>query len=343
VTVAVKSASQDSVEFLAAEMANPNSQWSLGTFGGIAEFMRDRDEPVTLARNGNRLSAVTPRGGVRIVVRPDLRLFASESTTRESWAHRISLCLREDQCAMNQRRVLTELGPDTEALRDADRSGILFDLGIGALQSDLCVRIADMEVVTKLRPHVGRPLMEQGNPAMGIIFAYNPPRVFISKVGRVEVYQPIPPANGKSPEGPHTHVLPNLLAHQRTHAATEPVPDGYVPCAHLYPAHPVRDGLGNSLPFDAARHANFQDLLKNYGDPEFVALKQKVVAAVGAGDDPSVVTVTDKRFARANVRVTLRQLKAAQSESPSLKAWMAAHERPHEIEEEEEERHRHHR
>ena len=59
---------------------------------------------------------------------------------------------------------------------------------------------------------------------------------------------------------------------------------------------------------------------------------------------PSVVTVTDKRFARANVRVTLRQLKAANVESPSLAAWMAAHERPGEIDiDEDEERHRHHR
>jgi hypothetical protein len=298
---------------------------------------------VTLTRNGNAFSAVTARGGVRIVARPDLRLFASESTTRESWAHRISLCLREDQCAMNQRSVLTELGPDQEALREADRDAILFDLGIGALQSDLCVRIADTSVVEKLRPHVGRPLMEHGNPAMGIIMAYNPPRVFISKVGRVEVYQPIPPANGKSPEGPHTHVLPNLLAHRRTHAATEPVPDGFVPCAHLYPAHPVRDGLGHSLPFDPARHTNFQNLLKDYGDPEFFKLKQTVVEAVAAGDDPSVVNVTDKRFARANVRVTLRQLKAAQVESPSLKAWMTAHERPGDLEDEDEQRQHQHR
>ena len=338
-SVAVKT-----LEFLAAEVANPETQWSLGTFGGIAEFMRDRDEPVTLARTDKSVSAVTARGGVRIEPRADLRLFASESTTRESWAHRISLCLRDDQCAMNQRTVLTELGPDTQALREADRKHILFDLGIGALQADLCVRIGDPEVVAKLRPLCGRALLEPGNPAMGIILAAHPPRVFISKIGRIEVYQPIPAANGQSPEGPHTHVLPNLLAHRRTHAATEPVPDGFVPCAHVYPAHPVRDGLGHALPFNAERHASFQDLLKNYGDPEFFALKQRVVKAVGAGEDPSVITVTDKRFARANVRVTLRQLKAANVESPSLKSWMAMHERPGDIEkdEEDEERHRHH-
>jgi hypothetical protein len=39
------------------------------------------------------------------------------------------------------------------------------------------------------------------------------------------------------------------------------------------------------------------------------------------------VPITDSRFARTNVRVALRQLKAAQAGSPGLAAWMAAHER----------------
>ena len=35
---------------------------------------------------------------------------------------------------MNQRRALTELGPDREALRERHRAATLFDLGLGALQ-----------------------------------------------------------------------------------------------------------------------------------------------------------------------------------------------------------------
>jgi hypothetical protein len=34
-------------EFLAAQMADPGTSWSLGTFGAIAEFARDADEPLT--------------------------------------------------------------------------------------------------------------------------------------------------------------------------------------------------------------------------------------------------------------------------------------------------------
>ena len=79
---------------------------------------------------------------------------------------------------------------------------------------------------------------------MGLLLETNPHRVFISRIGRIEVYQPIPPPSGKSPDGPHTHVLPKLLKSGRTHAATEPIPEGWIPCAHLYPQHPARDAGG---------------------------------------------------------------------------------------------------
>jgi hypothetical protein len=84
-------------------------------------------------------------------------------------------------------------------------------------------------------------------------------------------------------------------------------------------------------------------MLRRYGNPEFIALKQRVAAAIAAGEDPSVVEVTGHRFARTNVRVTLRQLKALREETPSLAAWMAAHERGGEADGDDEDRHRHHR
>ena len=58
-----------------------------------------------------------------------------------------------------------------------------------------------------------------------------------------------------------------------------------------------------------------------------VALKQQVLNAIAAGADPSAIAVTDQRFARTNIRVTLRQLKAQHETAPSLDAWLAAHER----------------
>jgi hypothetical protein len=312
--------------FLASQISDAETQWSLGTFGAIAEFTRDPDEPVDLACDDGAISAVTARGGVRIALRPDLRLTAFETTTKESWNHRIALCLPADRCSMSRREVLTELGPDEAALRATDRRAILFDLGIEALQVDVCVRVSDAKVAAQLRAHCGAPVVAPGSPAMSVILATSPHRVFISRLGRIEVCQPIPPHDGRSPQGPHTHVLPDLLKHRRTHAATEPIPDGFVPCAHVYPPHPAKDVLGEPRAFDPARHDAFQCMLRLFGDPEQIALKQRVIAAVAAGEDPSVVSATRNRFARTNIRVALRQLRAAERTVPALAAWLAAHE-----------------
>jgi Family of unknown function (DUF6925) len=322
-------------EFLAAQMADPRTSWSLGTFGAIAEFAREADEPLTLSRSDAVLAAVTARGGIRIEPPNGVRLFASESITRDSWNHRIALCLPERQCAMNQRTALTELGPDKEALREQDREATLFDLGLGALQVDVCVRVADAHVAAELRSHSGRALFDPSNPAISVILAANPHRMFMSQLGRIEVYQPIPPADGKSPTGPHTHILPKLLHHRRTHAATELVPEGFIPCGHLYPAHPAKDALGRPRPFDPARHLAFQKMLRDFGDPGLYALKQQVAAAIGAGEDPSGIAIGDDRMARTSIRVALRQLKAAGEMSPSLTTWLSAHERADQVEMEE--------
>ena len=202
---------------------------------------------------------------------------------------------------------------------------MLFDLGLGALQVDCCIRTADRALTEGLRAHAGRSLFEPGNSAMGLILAASPHRVFMTRGGRAEVYQAIPHPGGKAPEGPHTHVLPKLLAHRRTHAATEPIPRGLVSCAHLYPAHPLRDAQGRARAFDAARYGAFQRLLSRYGDAEHVRMKRNVIKAVSAGAGPEAIAMPTDRFAQASIRIALRQLKASEGTSPALAAWFAAH------------------
>jgi hypothetical protein len=309
------------IDLLQREISNPDTQWSLGTFGAIAEFSRDHDEPVRLAQSNEGVSAVTPRGGIALTPHAAIRPFASEGITRTGWNQRIALCLPMHDCAMNQRAALTEIGPDHQAPREEDREAILFDLGLGALQADFCVRIGDHSLAARLREHAGRNLFEPGNPAMGMILAANPHRVFLSRLGRIEVYQPIPPPSGKSPEGPHTHVLPRLLQSRRTHPATEPVPQGWIPCAHLYPPHPARDGLGEARPFDATHHDAFQRMMAACGDPAALAAKRRVVDAVLAGEPPTAVA--GDRHGRISVRIALRQMRSQDHASAALSAWLA--------------------
>ena len=324
------------LDLLASHLSDADTAWSIGSFGAIAEFMRDADEDVILDRVHGAIAAVTARGGVRIVVHEKMQPVASESLTMQSWSHRVSLCLPEDSCRMGGRTVLTEIGLDAKALRADDRTAVLYDLGLGTLQLNACIRTGDAGVVAALRKWTGQSLFEPGNAAMGVILAANPHRVFESRLGRVEVYQPIPTPGGKSPEGPHTHVLPRLLRHKRTHAATEFVPAGFVPCAHLYPPHPARDALGTSTAFCQNRHASFQRLLARFGEPKFLDVKRRVHEGVSAAQTPFALSSLDDRFSRAALRIALRQIKMSGEGAPLIDAWIAAHDRfnPTETEEE---------
>ena len=322
-------------ELIADQLADPEAQWSLGTFGAIAEFMRDADEPAEVVREEPVAAVVTPRGGIRLEVRPGLRPIAFETITTQSWSQRVAFCLPERESTTSRRTVLTELGPDAQALRAQDRGGVLFDLGLGVLQVDCCIRTSDAALTDGLRAHAGRSLFEHGNLAMGLILRHSPHRVFMTRAGRAEVYQAIPVPGGTAPEGPHTHVLPKLLAHGRTHAATEPIPKGWVSCAHLYPAHPLRDGYGRARPFDGGRYAAFQRLLSRHGDAEHLQLKQNVIKALNAGAGPEAIAMPSDRFAQASIRVALRQLKASSGTLPALTAWFAAHDRASDSDEEE--------
>lgn len=146
----------------------------------------------------------------------------------------------------------------------------------------------------------------------------SPHRVVLARFARAEVYSPIPVPEGTSPTGPHTHLLPKLLASGRTHPATEPIPEGWVPCAHLFPAHPLYDVNGASRAFVAQAHRGFQQLLRRYGDQSAVGHKDALVAAIRAG--ATTDTVESKPDDQVT-RLVVRQLCWAEPELPTLDMW----------------------
>src|SRR5438067_3718092 len=164
-------------ELIVEQLADSDAQWSLGTFGAIAEFMRDADEPADILQSEISCAVVTPRGGIRLLAHPDLRPIAFETISTQAWSQRVAFCLPQAASAMSGRKILTELGPDNEALRGEDRGAVVFDLGLGARQVDCCIRTADRALAQGLRAHGGRSLFEPGNPAMGLILRHSPHRV----------------------------------------------------------------------------------------------------------------------------------------------------------------------
>lgn len=228
-------------ERLRAHALDPRTGFSLGIFGAVAEFMRDVEEPTAIRDTDPFCEIVTARGGIRIARDPQTVLVAYEMPSRHA-EKRIPAevaCLPAKRAARAGRRVVHEIGPDTHALRPEHRDALLFDLGIGLDAVEACVRTADPDLIAVLRRAEGRALFEAKELA-GAMLAFSPHRVFVSALGRIEVFQPIPPPGGRSPDGPHTHVLPKLIAHQRTHAATVPVPDGFAPCLSVHPPEDSR-------------------------------------------------------------------------------------------------------
>jgi hypothetical protein len=297
----------DAVTTLLREaLADPGTAWSLGSFGAIAEFMRDPNEATSPLPDG-RMGVVTERGAIALAPSPDLRPVAYETAVASGWNHAVALCLPEASCAMNRRGVVTELGPDRDAARERDRDAILFDLGLGLLAVDACVRTSDPEAIACLRSGVGLPLFDPASPIGRQLVALSPHRVFLARIGRIEVYAPIPGPGGTSPEGPHTHVLPKLLRGGRTHAATTPIPADWVPCAGIHPAHPYKDMMGQRIAFDVARHDAFQTLLDRWGDPDLLAFKR--------GGDLGPDSLVSNRHAQAARRVAEVQARYLRGET----------------------------
>ncbi len=197
----------------------------MGSYGAVAEFFQDAGEVID-SDSSDDLIRLTPRGGIRIEPQEDT--------------------------GMNN-EVLTELGQDVSALSGDDRDALLFDLGVsslgsGCFQLDFCVRTNNSDLVEFLREHCGSSIFEHGSPVFPRLLEAQPQRVVVTRLGRIEVYQAIGGeyTDDKTPEGPHTHLLPELLGLNLTHSADVPIKEGWVPCAFLYPKSPVLSEAGEA-------------------------------------------------------------------------------------------------
>ncbi len=260
---------KEAESMLARHLADPASSWSVGEFGVLAEYHH-----VTPGAADGKLVASTRGGAIRIRPHPEIRVLAYEtpSPNPRLWNHGIAFCLPEAVATMERRTGISELGPDRDSIFPADGESRLFDLGLARRCVNFCVRTADPALVALLRGAQGRSVLDDGGLAAEIIAA-GPVRVVESRLARIEISNPIPPPEGVSPDGPHTHLMPGLARRRRVHDANIPVPPGYLPCLTLYPPHPARDAEGRERAFDSRMHAAYQQLLAQYGDPVYVDAK----------------------------------------------------------------------
>lgn len=312
----------NAIDLVAAHLADPASGWSIGASGVLAEFMRGAGEPCAHAE----LQIVTARGAIRVDPSADPSALAYEvlSAQRGLWHHGVLLSLPAAAAALPVRTVVTELGPDRDAIRDADRAAVLFDLGLGSGAFAFCVRTTDAALMHTLRRAAGSGFLAAGRDLAATLVAASPHRVAISRVARIEVYQSIAAEGGATPSGPHTHLMPRLLRPARGASTNIPLAPGWIAGLTLYPPHPAKDAAGTEKPFSHAEHAAFQRLLATFGDALSVAAKTDLAAAVERGDPPADWRPPDTRHARQACRIALRQLRLAGAPAATLADWERA-------------------
>lgn len=323
---------QDLLDFWRPMIDDPGNSWSIGTFGAVAEFHRTPDEPVDRRDTPSSLAITTAKGGLRVEASQELTIvpFDNLNSDGETWNHSVVFCARFAPRAPN---VITPLGHDHEAIREEDRDAFLYDIGAGLGLVRMCVRTNDKALISVLDKTAGQHIFgPSGGEIMQAFLAAQPHRITMSPAGRAEVYQNIPLPGGQSPEGPHTHLLPKLVARNRTHSANSPIPDGLQPVLNLHPKSPWRDGLGKRLPYDREADDVFEEILAKYALPDDRAVRLRVEQAIRDGVMPKEFSWPETRRGRTEARVTLRRL-AARTTTPALAAWRAEFDRVAEADE----------
>jgi hypothetical protein len=318
----------ENLEALLDEMiADPRHGWSIGTFGAIGEFARDEGEPAAIETSGGIRQIVTARGGMRVSVDPALQVIAYDtlSSDGETWGQSIAFCLPAP--ADMEQNIVRTLGADGDALTAEDGGAALFDLGVGLGHVCFCVRTRDAGLIDALGALEGKPLFGKGGAeAMVHVLRAQPHRIMLSPAGRVEVYSPIPQPGGSSPEGPHTHLMPKLLAARRTHAANAPIPAGLQPVLMLHPRSPWRDGMGQRVDFDTSLDNLFLALMARFGLANDHAVRIAIEQAVATNVAPEAFPWPDSRRGRAEARITLRRL-ARTARADTISAWRRHYDR----------------
>lgn len=213
--------------------------FTMGVHGALAEFDTGAGveaHVVDVASSGlpsdhQVIEARTDTGAMRLVVDPTTRTFVfGRPHAPEGPASRL---LVRTSTGLEATEGLTELGEDHDALVDDEAGHTLFDLGLGRSAAHFMIRTGDRDLISLLRRHTGTSPADIATDVFSAIVETSPTRVVRTALGRIEVTAPIPPPDGASPHGSHTHLRPSDLELDRDLPHEMEVPTGW----HLGPIH----------------------------------------------------------------------------------------------------------
>jgi hypothetical protein len=200
-----------------------------GVVGAVGEFAATSGETVCVEGKGDTIVARTSGTRLRFVIDGDVRALTFEPKETPLERARIVLAVGREQGCLPVAPVLTDLGPDREAIDPQDRDTRLFDLGLGRKEARFCVRCPPGPALDAITGTIGSAFP-------GNLLAESAACVIETALGRIEILTPIPPPGGRSPAGSHTHLLPDHLASGLAMPAGMDLPRAYLPGAIFYPA-----------------------------------------------------------------------------------------------------------
>ncbi|MEM7256436.1 MAG: DUF1289 domain-containing protein [Pseudomonadota bacterium] len=225
----------DIIQFVVQSLEQRTGCWVMGVVGAVAEFSPALNEPVTVASTDSTITAHTLGGSMHMVIDERIRVLEFQRSPANAGPPRIALVVPvEAHHERFEAGFTQDLGKDTEALIPEVASR-LFDLGLGRKAARFCVRVAPGAAHTALKQVIGQPFAQSLAKAGAELIVECPTRIVESPIGRIEVAGSIPSPDQTSPDGPHTHLLPEHLALERNSPVDIDVPEAYLPAALFYP------------------------------------------------------------------------------------------------------------
>jgi len=217
--------------WVTATITGRRGTWVTGMPGALAEFPCQEGGQVSAEQRENVVLGRASDAFFRLRVHERLRAF---SFTEDG---PVVLGLPKAYLDLPIARTFTELGKDRDAIDSLHVECTLFDFGLGRRCSRFCIRTGG-KLVEKLQTVAGQPWSAALKELGAAIIAESPTRVVESDLARIEVFSPIPLADGKSPAGAHTHFLPQYLLAGHEMPPALAIPDFAAPMAIFYPAKP---------------------------------------------------------------------------------------------------------
>ncbi len=221
--------------FVLRSLEEGQGTWAVGVVGAVGDFAAAPGQAIDVRTDGESIIATTAGGRLNFRIDDHVRALTFGPTDTQAGPDRIVLAVKRSRWRHNAADRLTPLGKDLDAILSEDNDASLFDLGLGRKEVRFCVRVRPGEAHDVLSRASGSAFPANLAQIGASLLNESPARVIETALGRIEVLTPIPMPGGKSPPGPHTHLLPDHLATGRAMPVGMDLPSAYVPGAIYYP------------------------------------------------------------------------------------------------------------